>query len=157
MVCRVTCMISLMFIVGSLYMVNAISNSEIVKKYKKTLPQDLRIKYEEIVDERTKIYYQGFGLGLILSLFAIIYNYKIKKEEKFDIISITCMTIAISFVTNFFYYMLHPKKNYMLQYLQTKEQNDNWLVVYKEMQKYYYTGLFLGIIGVGVISVAFRC
>ena len=82
---------------------------------------------------------------------------KMKNEEKFDIISITCMTIAISFVTNFFYYILHPKKNYMLQYLQTKEQTDNWLVVYKEMQKYYYTGLFLGIIGVGVVSVAFRC
>ena len=157
MVCRVTCMIATIFIVGSLYMANAINNSEIVKQYKKTLPQDLQIKYEKIRDERTTIYYQGFGLGLIISLFVIIYNYKMKKEEKFDVISMVCMVVSISFVTNYFYYILHPKKNYMLEYLQTPEQTQNWLIMYKEMQKYYHTGLLLGIIGVGIIALAFRC
>lgn len=157
MVCRTTCMISAIFIIGSLYMAHEVKNSDVVKKYMETLPRDLKIKYEKIRDERTRIYYQGFGLGLIISLFAIIYNYKMKKDERFDIISMICFVISTSFIVNYFYYILYPKKNYMLENLQTPEQTQNWLKMYKVMQFYYHGGLLLGVIGVGVLALAFRC
>jgi len=61
------------------------------------------------------------------------------------------------FVTNYFYYVLHPKTEWMLAHINTKEQNIAWLTMYKEMQYNYHLGLALGIIGVGVLAFAFRC
>jgi hypothetical protein len=53
--------------------------------------------------------------------------------------------------------MLTPKTKWMLNYVNTPEQTKAWLNMYKDMQKYYHTGLVLGLIAVALISIAFRC
>jgi hypothetical protein len=102
------------------------------------------------------ISYQGYALGFIISLFIILYNY-FYKVRKMGWISMVCIVLATSFLTNYFYYILHPKSDWVLNHMNNPEQVKAWLIMYREMQFNYHMGLVLGIIGVGVLALAFRC
>ena len=156
MACALSCSISAIFIIGMIYFYNMTDKSEIVKHYKTSLSSDLQKRYDKISQERLMIGYQGYALGVILSLGVIFYNLKIKKT-KMNATTLVCTVIATAFVTNYFYYMLHPKSDWMLNHLQNKEEIKAWLLMYREMQYNYHMGLVLGIIGVGILAFAFRC
>jgi len=156
MACAVSCMISAIFVIGMIYFYNMTGKSEIVKHYKSSLSNDLQKRYDKISQERLKISYQGYALGVILSLFIIFYNLKIK-GLRISNTALVCTVIATSFVTNYFYYMLHPKTDWMLNHLQNKEEIRAWLLMYREMQYNYHMGITLGIIAVGIFAFAFRC
>jgi uncharacterized membrane protein YkgB len=156
MACTLSCAISAIFIIGMIYFYNMSGKSEIVKHYKATMSSDLQKRYDKISEERLRISYQGYILGFILSLGIIFYNLKIKRS-KMNTAALVCTVVATSFVTNYFYYMLSPKSDWMLNHLQNKEEVRAWLQMYREMQYNYHMGLVLGIIGVGVLAFAFRC
>jgi hypothetical protein len=65
--------------------------------------------------------------------------------------------MATCFLTNYFYYMLSPKSDWMLNHTNNPEQVKAWLQMYREMSYNYHAGLALGIIGVGILAFAFRC
>ena len=133
----------------------SISKSQTILKYKSQLPENLQKIYEQITNERKTIYYQGYILGFILSIFIILVN--IYSEHKMlSTMSMICLILAISFITNYFYYILSPKKNWMLNYIKTPDQTKAWLQMYRKMQVYYHTGLVFGIIAVGIFAYAFR-
>ena len=71
--------------------------------------------------------------------------------------TMVCTIIAVSFITNYFYYMLTPKSTYMLQHINSPEQTRAWLSMYKAMQYYWHSGLALGIIATAFFAFAFRC
>jgi len=148
-------MISSVFLIGMIYFYNMTDKSEIVKKYKNTLTSDLRNRYERITEERKRISYYGYGLGIVFSLFVIYYSLKIKKE-RLNNSSLVCIVVATSFVTNALFYMVYPKSDWMLEHINNKEQINAWLQMYKSMSFYYHTGLVLGIIAVGILAFAFR-
>lgn len=156
MVCSVSCSISLIFIIGMIYFYNATSKSEIVKHYKANLPKDLQIRYDKIARERMTISYHGYGLGLAFSLMIIFYNVKMKGKLMSNT-SLVCTVLSVSFFTNYFYYMLSPKTDWMLNHMNSPEQTKAWLQMYREMQFNYHLGLVLGIVAVGVLAFAFRC
>ena len=156
MACTISCIISAVFIIGMIYFYNMTGKSEIVKHYKATLSSDLQKRYDKISQERLMIGYQGYALGVILSLGIIFYNLKIK-GAKMNTTTLVCTVIATAFVSNYFYYMLHPKSDWMLNHLQNKEEIKAWLLMYREMQYNYHMGLVLGIIAVGILGFAFRC
>lgn len=149
-------MISLIFIIGMIYFYTMTGNNVIVNKYKKILSPELQQKYEQIKNERMKISYQGYILGFILSIGIILYNLKLK-GTKLSNLSLICITTATMFITNYFYYILYPKTDWMLNYLQNKDEIKGWLEMYREMQFNYHMGLTLGIIAVGILAFAFRC
>jgi uncharacterized protein YacL len=130
--------------------------SEIVQNYKKKLPIKLQKRYEKISKERMKISYQGYILGFIFSLFIIFYNIKLK-NMKLNNISLVCTVMATSFLTNYFYYILSPKSDWMLNHTNNQEEVKAWLLMYREMSYNYHFGLALGIIAVGIFAFAFRC
>jgi hypothetical protein len=133
----------------------SIEKSQIILKYKSQLPENLQKIYEQITNERTTIYYKGYVLGFLLSLLIIIVN--VYSEHKMlSTTSMVCLVLATSFITNYFYYILSPKKNWMLSYIKTPDQTKAWLQMYRRMQVYYHTGLVLGIIAVGIFAHAFR-
>ena len=70
---------------------------------------------------------------------------------------IVCMVGAITFTTNYLYYILSPKTTYMVQHLQNKEQIDEWLKIYRTMQVKYHIGLVLGIVAIMIFAYANRC
>jgi len=156
MACVISCMISVIFIIGMIYFYNMTDKSEIVKHYKNKLSSDLQKRYDKISKERMIISYQGYAIGFILSLVIIFYNLKIKKS-KMETTSLVCIIIATSFVTNYFYYSLSRKSDWMLNHMGTPEEVKAWLQMYREMQYNYHMGLVLGIIAVGIFAFAFRC
>jgi uncharacterized membrane protein YkgB len=156
MACSISCAISAVFIIGMIYFYNITGKSEIVNHYKATLTTDLQKKYDTISQERLSISYQGYALGFIFSLCIIYYNLKMK-QVKMSNSALVCTVVATAFMTNYFYYILHPKSDWMLKHLQNKEEIRAWLQMYREMQYNYHMGLALGIIGVGILAFAFRC
>jgi uncharacterized membrane protein YkgB len=155
MACGISCSISLIFLIGMFYFYNLTNKSEIVRHYKEKLPSDLQKRYDKISEERKMISYYGYGLGFILSLFIIFYNLKIKKQ-RMNNISLVCTVMATCFLTNYFYYMLSPKSDWMLNHMHNQEEVKAWLQMYREMQFNYHMGIVLGIIAVGILAFAFR-
>jgi uncharacterized membrane protein YkgB len=139
-----------------IYFYNATSKSEVVKQYKSKLPKDLQLRYDKITSERMMISYYGYGLGFLLSLAIIFYNIKMKGKLMSNA-SLVCIVLSVSFFTNYFYYMLSPKTDWMLNHVKNPEETKAWLQMYREMQFNYHLGLVLGIIAVGVLAFAFRC
>jgi hypothetical protein len=154
MVCSLSCSISFVFIVGMIYFYNATSKNATVIQYKQQLNPEQRRAYEHIAKERLDISMQGYVLGFIFSLLIIFLNYE-RKQLKPS--SVVCLVLATSFLTNYFYYMLMPKSDWMLNHVESQHQAKAWLYMYRTMQYYYHAGLVLGILGVGVFSYAFRC
>ena len=158
MPCIPSCMISAVFIIAMIYFYNIAPKNYVVSKYKSILSPELREKYEKITNERLKISYQGYILGFLLSILIIYYNYSIKNPKlKPNNISLVCIVLSTSFITNYFYYLLYPKSDWMLNYLKKPEEIKAWLELYRTMQFNYHLGLALGIIGVGIFAYAFRC
>ena len=156
MACIISCSISAIFVIGMIYFYTMTNKSSIVNRYKSLLSSDLKKKYEKITEERTYIAFQGYILGIILSLGIIFYNLTIKKD-KLNTLSLICIVVATSFITNYFYYILYPKTDWMLNHINNPEEVKAWLLMYKEMQYNYHMGLVLGIIAVGMFAFAFRC
>jgi hypothetical protein len=156
MACLLSCAISAIFIIGMIYFYNMTNKSKIVKAYKEKMPPDLQKRYETISNERMRISYQGYALGFVLSLLVIFYNYYFK-VGRLSNTSLVCTVIAVSFITNYFYYMLSPKSDWMLNHMNSQDQVKGWLLMYREMQFNYHAGLALGIIAVGIMAFAFRC
>ena len=148
-------MVSTVFIIGMIYFYNRTENSTIVKQYKETLSFELRQRYDRITRERMIISYQGYLLGLLLSLFLVVYNRQLKGN--LSSFSLVCTVMSTCFLTNYFYYILHPKTDWMLQHMGTTEEVHAWLQMYREMQYNYHAGFVLGIVAVGVFTFAFRC
>ncbi len=151
MACAVSCMISAVFIIGMIYFYNKTDKSTIVKHYKGKLSPDLQKRYDKIARERMIISCQGYVAGVILSLLIIFYR-GIKNP-----FSLVCTVMATCFLTNYFYYMLYPKSDWVLNHVSNQEEVKAWLQMYREMQYNYHTGLALGIVAVGVFAFAFRC
>jgi uncharacterized protein YacL len=145
-------MISAVFIIGMIYFYNMTDKSQIVKQYKKQLSPELQKRYEKISKERMLISYYGYGLGLLLSLFVIFYL-----KQKKRTFSLVCTVMATCFLTNYFYYMLSPKSDWMLNHIDSPKEVKAWLKMYREMSYNYHMGIILGIIGVGIFAFAFRC
>ena len=156
MACVISCMISSIFVIGMIYFYNSSDKSKVVKHYKSSLSSDLQKRYEKITKDRTNISYQGYILGVVLSLGIIFYNLKIK-HSKMNTTTLVCTVIATTFVTNYFYYILSPKSDWMLNHTSSQEEVKAWLQMYREMQYNYHMGLVLGIVAVGVLAFAFRC
>lgn len=156
MACTISCIISAVFVIGMIYFYNMTDKSEIVKHYKSNLPTDLQNRYEKISKERKLISLQGYILGLIFSLFIIFYNVQIK-HHKMNSLALVCTVMATCFLTNYFYYMLSPKSDWMLNHTNNQEQVKAWLLMYREMSYNYHMGIALGIIAVGILAFAFRC
>ncbi len=156
MPCSATCMIAAALIIAMIYFQNATSKSKIVQEYKKQLPSNLQNLYEKISAERLRLNYYGYTLGLVLSLIIILYNYT-SKRNKLTNTSLVCLVIVVSFLTNYFYYILSPKSTYMLDHINSPEQTKAWLAMYREMQYNYHLGFVIGVVAVGVLAFAFRC
>ena len=156
MACAISCMISTIFVIGMIYFYNLTDKSIIVKHYKALLSSDLQKRYEKITKERTNISHQGYILGVVFSLGIIFYNLKIKRS-KMNSTALVCTVIATAFVTNYFYYMLSPKSDWMLNHMSNQEEVKSWLLMYREMQYNYHMGLVLGMVAVGILAFAFRC
>jgi len=154
MPCKISCAISAIFIIGMIFMTFATTQNDIIAKYETQLPKELHITYQNIVKDRLQNYYVGYILGFILAIIVIFYNMNVRKIPASNI-STVCLVVSVSFLVNYFYYTLAPKKDWMLNHVKTPEQTKAWLEMYRGMQVYYHSGIVLGLLGVGAFAFAF--
>ena len=116
-----------------------------VKDVKKQLTDQLTEKeleiYQNIVNERRMIYFMGLGVGLGMATLFLYTNPNMSALNKIT------SAIAIVGSINYFFYILYPKSQYMIQHLDTKSENTAWLNMYKTMQFRYHLGFVLGLAG----------
>lgn len=153
--CTITCSISLVIIVAMVIMSVMVSNDSFVQSYRNQLPDDIKTEYDRIVTERQSIYFTGYVIGFVLSIFIIILNVNVLKK-RMPVIAMVCLTVVVSTLVNYFYYILSPKSNHIISLLKTDQQREDWLRIYKSMQYYYHSSFVLGAVAVGVFAYAFR-
>ena len=158
--CGLTCFIAILFLVANVYTMLSVDCKTTKEKLYSLLDDNQKNIHQKIVEERKSIYFRGYGVGLILSCILIfVYKYVINpsNKKKMSIWMIVCMVGAITFTTNYLYYILSPKTTYMVQHLQNKQQIDEWLKIYRTMQVKYHVGLVLGIVAIMIFAYANRC
>lgn len=158
--CGLTCFIAILFLVANVYTMLSVDCKTTKERLYSLLNENQKNIHQKIVEERKSIYFRGYGVGLILSCILIfVYKYVINpsNKKKMSIWMIVCMVGAITFTSNYLYYILSPKTTYMVQHLDNKEQIDEWLKIYRTMQVKYHTGLVLGIVAIMIFAYANRC
>tara|TARA_Y100000022_G_C13217629_1_gene360685 strand:- start:13 stop:486 length:474 start_codon:yes stop_codon:yes gene_type:complete len=155
MFCGCTCIIALIFLIANIYTILSCTNDNYKQEFKNTLSNDQKITYEKIINERKNIYYSGYIFGLILSLIVILILKKFFKS-KLNNLSLVCLVGTITFISNYLFYILYPKSDYMLLHLNDKTQIEGWLKIYKKMQFKFHLGFILGIIAVIIFCYSFR-
>ena len=151
MICKISCLIASIFIVSMIYKI-FFYDEKILNSFNDVLDNKQKEIYIKIINERRRIYLNGFGLGFLLSLIFIFL--KANQNIKIQKIPFVCITIIITYLITYLYYILTPKTTYMLEHLNNQNQVNAWLNVYKKMQFNFHFGLLLGLIGVGFLSVS---
>lgn len=153
MICGWACFVAAMFIIGNLLFTYLMDKTPQVKKYTGSLDESQKKMYENIVEERKKLAMQGYALGLALSLgFLLGRKFFIKSNRSSLIITNVCFAVAITSVVQYFYYILMPKKDWMLNHLSSDEQKKSWLNVYRIYSWNYHLSMLAGIIGAGALG-----
>lgn len=124
--------------------------NDVVQKYKSSLSPELQDRYQKIKEERMKISCQGYGLGLVLALFVIL-----TLRRKMNTLGLVCTVVAVSFVTNYFYYTLSPKSDWMLPHMNSKEEVNAWLMMYRENAGSLSCRISLGYSRSGYVDVGY--
>ena len=97
---------------------------------------------------------QGYVLGFLIAVLQIVGNVYMKKR-KMSKMSMVCLTASTVFVVQYFYYILSPKSDWILLHLDTAEQKEKWLNIYRSMQYNCHISVALGIVAAGALAYSF--
>ena len=155
MICGWTCFIAVMFIIGNLVFTYLMDKHGEVKKYQDSLDDTQKVIYKKIVEDRKKLAMQGYALGIAMSIGFLIGRHFLMKSKKSLLstsVASLCVTGAITFVVQYFFYMLMPKKDWMLNHLTTEEQKAQWVKVYRAYSWNYHLSMLIGLVGAGLLG-----
>ena len=150
--CATSCGIAATLLAGMAYCTYMGNRSELVKNYMQSLTKEQQQTYLKITEERRGIYLRGFGWGLLLSALLLGVHHQYATMSRAGLL---CTVAAITLATNYFYYVLSPKSDWMVLHFNKTQDAGNWLQVYRGMQVNYHVGLVLGIAGTILLSNAF--
>lgn len=150
------CTIAMSLFFAMIYRTYFFDKESSTLSFHKTLNEKQKTIYSRIIKERKNIYYTGFTYGLMASLLFLISSIYIKNGRWRCCHSINaCVSVLLLSFISYLYYILSPKTEYMVLHLNTREQREKWLDVYKSMQYNYHVSYVYGIIGAGVLSYLF--
>lgn len=138
-VCDLACLMATGLFGGKIYLMVNYSKNDLIRKFDALLDNEQKKRYRKIMKERLTIYIHGMIIGILLG-----FLYLTKTPSKNT--GRACLFTVIVLGTNYFYYMLKKKSDYMVPHLETKEQRVAWLNIYREMQYRCKMGFVLGII-----------
>jgi hypothetical protein len=141
------CLVSAIFIGASIFTMLTCKSCTPFKDYHDSLNNEQKGIYNDVVDQRQKIYIYGLVFGIVIGF---IYLYFIKGT--INIVSHSCAFTTIILFIQYMFYQLYPKNVYMLQVLEAGDQIDKWLDVYKHMKFRYHYGMLLGLVGYLLLS-----
>lgn len=157
MICKTSCFVFIAFLVGAILMNIMTHRLPIFDNLIATLDSDLQAKYKAISKTRATTSLQGYGLGLLISVAVLVYNYTRPRSQRYNTTTMICVAGAVTFLTQYFYYVLTPKTDWMLNYLNTPEQKKAWLEVYRTMMWNYHASLLVGVLSALVLGGVFKC
>lgn len=134
--CGLSCLISSALFGSMLYMMLYYDKENIMMKFQSILNDKQNEIYQLIIKERMRLYIEGLIIGLLLGFIYLMYS----KNSMFK----SCLFTLIVLGVNNGYYLLYPKSDYMVKYLETEEQRTAWLNVYTSMKHRCYIGMVLG-------------
>ena len=150
MVCFTTCAIATGFIGSSIALMASTRKHLLASDLVNSLDETQKVIYYSIVEERFRAYIIGAIIGIILS---VIYIYYAKQTDA-SAQTVICSVIVIVGISQYLYYTLVPKSQWMLNHLNDKEQVDRWLEMYKYMSYRCHMGFALGLVGYGLLAWA---
>lgn len=152
--CTVSCILAGAFIAASVFVCFRVDKKMLNNPLMKLLNRENQTRYMRLTNERRNIYLKGFALGFIISVISLVL---LNKNKMFKLTKLTniCFIVAVSFSINYFFYILHPKSDYMVNHLQTQEERSAWLKIYRTMQFNYHLGFVLGLIGMIFVGNSF--
>lgn len=134
--------IAIALFAGSIYV--SLANN---KKYLDTLNEKEKEMREKVVKERTRIYIIANLSAFLLTSLLVLNNVSMGNNK-----SNAWMYAAVYFVTEYFVYMLMPKKHWMLHSIENKQDALDWLEKYRMMSRNYHIGMLLGILAVSIFT-----
>ena len=114
----------------------------VATEYRSKLKKSSLEAYDNIVKERSNIYFQGLILGLVVS-YLVLFRISPTKQITNMFHRIT-LSLAIVVLVSSAYYCISPKSDYMLNHVTSGEESKAWLEMYKTMKHRYATGFILG-------------
>ena len=138
--------ISFALFIGSIYVSLANNN-----KYIKTLNKSELEMRKKVVKERGRIYVIANLSAFLLVTLLMLNNINMKSRT-----NNAWMYTAIYFLTEYFVYILLPKKHWMLHSVENKQDALDWLNKYKMMSRNYHIGMLLGILAVGIFTYNYK-
>jgi hypothetical protein len=154
MVCTTSCVVATIFITAMIFTMYGSDKTESINNFRRILTHQQNVIYDKIANERRRIYFIGFALGLLASFIFLAWNHS-TGARKLNRFSTICIVGAITFTINYFYYMLAPKSDWMILHIDGDTQKKAWLGVYKVMQYNYHLGALLGLVGALFIGNVF--
>jgi hypothetical protein len=154
MVCTTSCVVATIFIVAMVFTMYGSDKTEAINNFRRILTHQQNVTYDKIANERRRIYFIGFALGLLASFIFLAWNNS-SGTRRLNRFSTICVVGAITFTINYFYYMLAPKSDWMILHIEGDTQKKAWLGVYKVMQYNYHLGALLGLVGALFIGNVF--
>lgn len=154
MVCKTSCVVATIFIVAMIFTMYGSDKTNSINNFRRILTHQQNVIYDKIANERRRIYFIGFALGLLASFIFLLWNHS-TGTRKLNRFSTICVVGAITLTINYFYYMLTPKSDWMILHIEGDTQKKAWLGVYKVMQYNYHLGALLGLVGALFIGNVF--
>lgn len=139
------CGISSGFLMTSVFMMLFAKGSN---EFEKKLSSDKKEVYNKVITERRNVWLIATVAGVIASL---VYHYYFNEGNKSSLLA--CTNTFIFFMVQYFVYILMPKKNWMLNHLEKKEEIDAWLEKYKSMSRTWHLGIVFGIVGYLILQL----
>jgi len=148
--CIANCSVGIVLLLANIFCMFSVDKYTIKKKLYDSLSFKLKERYVKIVKERRDIYYRGFVLGILLSFMMVALMLNTNKNIPKRVI--LCTTLGITFLTNYFYYILSPKSDWMILHLNERRQREAWLDIYRTMSIRFHMGFLLGLLGVTFLT-----
>lgn len=150
MVCITNCALGFALVGGTILTALVSKEDPVFKKYHDSLEPEQQQTLENISGERMGLYIQGTLLGLLLVGLMWLMGSKLSPFTN------GCAFVVIVLLTQYFYYILMPKSDWMLLHLKNNFQNEEWLNVYRHMSIRWHWGLVLGLLGFFLIGRGVR-
>lgn len=147
MVCITNCAIGAALVGGTIATALVSKQDAVFKAYHNTLNAEQLESLERIANYRLSLYIQGTILGIVLVTMIALFGGK-----KMSPFTCGCTFVAVVLLTQYFYYILMPKPDWMIRHLRTREQNEKWLGVYRHMSVRWHAGMLIGLIGFFILG-----
>ena len=145
MKCLTECFLATAFIGASIFTMTSSKASSSYKKLYNSFNKEKKAAFKKIKKERIKIWIKASLLALFVSItFSKYKKHLFGTETAFNK---SCINTLVFYGVQHLTYSLHPKSDWMLNYVENNTQAKAWLEKYQIMKNRWHTGFALGLVG----------